>query len=117
MKSRAAQSQPSRAERLECGELAPAPEQPGATKAGASSTHSKRFATKQAPKILAAALLLVMLCIGNAHAQSPPAGTGPGKRAGPRVGPITKIAVTITNRAGIEQLIRSGYDVDQVRSN
>src|SRR5437016_4843041 len=33
-----------RAKRLECAELAPALERDGGTKAGASSTHSKRFA-------------------------------------------------------------------------
>src|SRR5258708_5273956 len=49
-----AQPQPSRAKRLECVELAPAVECPGPSKAGASSTHSKRMATEQAPEILAA---------------------------------------------------------------
>ncbi len=51
---RGAQPQPNRAERLECVELAPAFCDPSRSTAGASSTHSKRFATKQAPAILAA---------------------------------------------------------------
>src|SRR6266446_5458350 len=46
--------QPNRAKRLECAELAPAVESDEASKAGASSTHSRGFATKHVLKILAA---------------------------------------------------------------
>ena len=53
-KRRVAKQQPNRAKRLECVELAPAVERDGVSKAGASSTHSKRFATKAAAKSLAA---------------------------------------------------------------
>src|SRR6266849_3768141 len=49
----AAQRQPNRAKRLECAELAPAVERRGSLKAGASSAHSKRFATTLAPIIFA----------------------------------------------------------------
>src|SRR5580765_933247 len=41
----------------------------------------------------------------------------PGKGAGPRLGPISRIEITITNRAEIEQLIASGFDVDSVKTN
>ncbi len=45
--------QPNRAKRLECVELAPAVEHRRSLKAGANSTHSKRFATKEAQEFLA----------------------------------------------------------------
>src|SRR5260370_13951929 len=44
--------QPNRAKRMECVELAPAVERRGSSKAGASSTHSIRSATRHVPKIL-----------------------------------------------------------------
>src|SRR6266699_1972378 len=46
--------QPNCAKRLECVELAPALNDPRRSTAGASSTHSRRFATTGGPKILAA---------------------------------------------------------------
>src|SRR5258708_642590 len=48
-----AKPQPNRAKRLECVELARALEYLRCSTAGASSTHSKRFANPHAPKILA----------------------------------------------------------------
>src|SRR5258707_263688 len=41
----------------------------------------------------------------------------PGKDAGPRLGPITKLEITITNRAQADQLATQGFDVDSVVGN
>ena len=41
----------------------------------------------------------------------------PGKGAGPRVRPISKVEIAITNRAEIGRLIADGFDVDSVKTN
>ena len=50
-------------------------------------------------------------------AQTVASGAGPGKSAGPRLEPVTKIEVSITNRAGLDQLVEAGYDVSHVQGN
>src|SRR5260221_7282563 len=57
----AAEPQLNHAERLECVELAPAVERRGSSKAGASSTHSKRSATTHALKISATCVHVELL--------------------------------------------------------
>ena len=66
---------------------------------------------------LAGALALLLLFTSSVPAQSLPPGSGPGKGAGPRSGPITRVEITITNRACLDQLIQAGYDVDGVRGD
>jgi hypothetical protein len=44
-------------------------------------------------------------------------GAGPGKGAGPRLGPITKVEIGVTNRAGLDRLVQAGYDVAGVHGN
>jgi hypothetical protein len=51
------------------------------------------------------------------QAEPPPPGAGSGKGAGPRVGPITQLEITVTNRADLERLVQGGYDVDAVKGN
>ncbi len=66
---------------------------------------------------LAGALALLLLFTSSVPAQSLPPGSKPGKGAGPRSGPITKVEITITNHASIDQLVQAGYDVDGVRGD
>src|ERR1035441_3815944 len=66
---------------------------------------------------LAAGLALLLVLPSSLPAQSSPPGKLPGKGAGPRWGPITRLEVTVTNRAGLEQLVEAGYDVDSVQGN
>ena len=61
-------------------------------------------------------LLLLTFTVGGG-AQTVRSGTGPGKGAGPRLGPITKVEIGITNRAGLDRLVQEGYDVDSVQAN
>src|ERR1041385_6071462 len=41
----------------------------------------------------------------------------PGKDAGPRLGTISKIEITTTNRADVEWLVRAGFDLDSVKGD
>jgi carboxypeptidase D len=41
----------------------------------------------------------------------------PGKDAGPRLGTISKVEITTTNRADVEWLVRAGFDLDSVKGD
>jgi hypothetical protein len=62
-------------------------------------------------RTLAAALALMLLFATSAPAQSSASVAGHGKGAGPRLDPVTKIEITLTNRAEFERLVGAGYDV------
>ena len=64
--------------------------------------------------LIAALALLISLTVST-HAQTDSATGLAGKGAGPRSGPITEVAITITNHAGLEQLVQAGYDVEGVQ--
>jgi hypothetical protein len=57
------------------------------------------------------AVLLGAMVVERACAQTAPA---PGKGAGPRLGDISQVELTVTNRAQADVLVRAGYDVDGV---
>jgi carboxypeptidase D len=58
-------------------------------------------------------ILLGLLTIEGAFAQ--PAQSGKG--AGPRIGPVSQVEVTITNRTDLDRLVQAGYDVDGVKND
>lgn len=60
-----------------------------------------------------------MFCVagGRLPAQSSEIGIGGGKGAGPRSGPISTVTITVTNRADIDRLVQSGFDVDRVQGS
>ena len=62
-------------------------------------------------------LALLLLFSGVSPAQSAQSIIKPGKGAGPRSGEITRVEVTITNRANLDRLVQAGYDVDAVKSD
>src|SRR6266852_870751 len=72
---KAAWPHPNRAKRLECAELAPAFNDLRRSKAGASSAHSKRFATTNAPGILAACILFALTLYAPRAIANPAAAT------------------------------------------
>ena len=66
---------------------------------------------------LATALALLLVLPAILPAQSNPLVKLPGKGAGPRWGPIIRLEVAVTNRAGLKQLVEAGYDVDSVHGS
>ena len=62
-------------------------------------------------------LRLLLLFAVVAGAQTIVSGVGPGKGAGPRLGPITKVEIGVTNRAELDRLVQAGYDVAGVHGN
>ena len=64
----------------------------------------------------AATLALWLALAASLHAQTLAADQG-GKGAGPRQAPVSKIEVTLPDRAALDQLVQAGYDVDSVRTN
>jgi hypothetical protein len=80
------------------------------------------FLTALKPKLrlggcLIGTLALLVCFTGNTQAQADGTGGFAGKGAGPRLGPITKVAITITNHADLERLVQAGYDLEGVRGN
>lgn len=61
-----------------------------------------------------ARVLGLLLLLGAAVAQPLDVASGAGKGAGPRLGPIRQIEITVTNRAGLDRLAEAGYDVANV---
>ena len=66
---------------------------------------------------LTAALALLVCFTVSTQAQTNSAAGFAGKGAGPRIGPITEVAITITNHADLERLVQAGYDLDSVQRN
>jgi len=62
-------------------------------------------------------VLMVCVAAGRVLAQPSAMAPGGGKGAGPRSGPISVVSITVTNRADIGRLAKSGFDVDQVRGS
>lgn len=62
-------------------------------------------------------LLVSLLSLETVPAQSSQSNGGPGKGAGPRLGNISQVEITITNRADLERLVQAEYDVDSVRGS
>src|ERR1039457_743683 len=66
---------------------------------------------------LTAILALLVGITANSLAQTNDAAGFAGKGAGPRLGPIAKVTVTITNHADLERLVQAGYDLERVSGN
>ena len=62
-------------------------------------------------------ILMSLLSLETMRAQSPQSSGITGKGAGPRLGIISQVEITITNRADVERLVQTGYDVDCVQGN
>ena len=67
--------------------------------------------------LLVPALALLLVLPVSLAAQPSPAAQQPGKGAGPRWGPITRLEVAVTNRIGLKQLVEAGYDVGSVHGS
>jgi hypothetical protein len=63
------------------------------------------------------AALALWLAASGGQAQTAPTPTGPGKGAGPRLGPITVVEVSLPDRASLDTLVRAGYDVARVQAD
>ena len=64
-------------------------------------------------RLLPALGLLLPLCLGQVFAET---NLSPGKGAGPRLGPITKLCVEVPTRGDVDRLAAGGYDLDTVLS-
>ncbi len=70
------------------------------------------FISLRAMGVVAMALACVILFAVGASAETPA-----GKGAGPRHADVTKVEVALPDRAGLDELVRAGYDVDSVKTN
>ena len=67
--------------------------------------------------IRVAALALLLWPAAGVQAQSFPSNSASGKGPGPRMEPIMRVEVAITNRAGLDLLVQAGYDVESAQDS
>ncbi|MBN1846202.1 MAG: carboxypeptidase regulatory-like domain-containing protein [Sedimentisphaerales bacterium] len=75
-------------------------------------TSIRRFIIRGTPAIVC--LALGMCLAGPAAGQETGQETGRVSAAGPRTGPIAVLEATVPDRAGLEDLVRRGFDIDAV---